>query len=154
MPKKQQQLVILGVLALVMAAVYARALRPAPPSRVPSALSAAAAASAAPPAVPNEPAGTISLELPAESGPRRAQREHAATLAWGRDPFTGGSAGGEVSGFDLSGILWDPSQPIAIINGQMLRVGEELEGYRVLAITQDTVSLSDGGQPLNLTIPQ
>ena len=78
----------------------------------------------------------------------------ATELAWGRDPFTGGSADSEVSGFDLSGILWDAAAPIAVINGQMLRVGDEVEGYRVVTITQDRVTLSDGGQPLNLFIAQ
>ena len=153
MPKKQQ-LIFLVVLVVIMAAVYVRALRPAS-SRRDAPGAAAARVPVAPSAAAAEPAAsTVSLELPAEGGPRQAQREHAATLAWGRDPFTGGSAGSEVSGFDLSGILWDPSQPIAIINGQMLRVGDEVEGYRVTAITQDTVSISDGGQVLKLAIPQ
>ena len=154
MPKKQQ-MILLVVLVAIMAAVYARGLRPASSPREPAG-AAAARAPSAPSAAAAEPAAgtTISLELPAEGGLRQAQREHAAALAWGRDPFTGGSVGSEVSGFDLSGILWDPSQPIAIVNGQMLRVGDELEGYRVTAITQDTVSISDGGQVLHLAIPQ
>ena len=154
MPKKQQ-LIFLVVLVVIMAAVYVRALRPAS-SRRESAGATGARVPVAPSAAAAEPAagGTISLELSAESGPRQAQREHAARLAWGRDPFTGGSAGEEVGGFALSGILWDPSQPIAIINGQMLRVGDEVEGYRVTAITQDTVSISDGGQALKLAISQ
>ncbi len=140
------------VLAVIMAAVYARDLRPSAPSHTPAVdPSAAVPAPASRPAA--SPADKVNLDLPAENGSREAQRKHAAALAWGRDPFTGSSAGGEVSGFDLSGILWDANAPIAVINGQMLRVGDEVEGYRIVTITQDRVTMSDGSQPLNLTIP-
>ena len=155
MPKKQQQLVILGVLVMVMITVYARALlRPAASARAPAVRAPADVSAPAAPRPAAAPEGEISLDLPADTGLRQTQRARATGLAWGRDPFTGGSAGGEVSGFDLSGILWDASQPIAIINGQMLRVGDEVEGYRILEITRDRVTMSDGSEPLNLLIPQ
>jgi len=52
----------------------------------------------------------------------------------------------------LSGILWDANQPMAIINGQTLHVGDHLEGYRVTDITQARVSVSDGTQILQLLV--
>ena len=94
---------------------------------------------------------TVSTTL--EWSERRAvQRSRAGQLAWNRDPFTRGRGIGLGGGFTLSGILWDASAPIAIINGQMVHVGEELDGYRVVEITQDRVSISDGAQTHQLLI--
>lgn len=90
--------------------------------------------------------------MPEPSVQREAQRQRATLLAWGRDPFARGAGAGQISGLNLSGILWDASAPIAIINGQMLRVGEELEGYRVTEITQDRVLLTDGAHTVSLHI--
>jgi hypothetical protein len=146
----RRQLFILGALVFVMAAVYLRAFRPSPrPAPAPpSAPEIRGPASA-------EAPGVISLDLPdAVPVAQAAQRERAAALGWERDPFTGGSAGGSVSGFDLSGILWDAQSPIAMINGQMVRIGDQVEGYRVVEITQSTVLLSDGGQAVNLSIAE
>ena len=157
MTKSRRQMLILAASVVVMIAVYVRALRPSGPiapkagGRPPASESAAATAreTAAAPA-----SGVVSLDLPEALPARQAQRDQASRLAWGRDPFTGGAAGAEVSGFDLSGILWDATQPIAVINGQMLRVGDELESYKVTQIAQDSVLLSDGSQTLTLAIPQ
>ena len=88
---------------------------------------------------------------------RDAQRQYAKSLAWGRDPFAPGSRGGgpgAVSALALSGILWDPTAPIAVINGAMLRVGDQFEGYRVVAISRDAVSLSGGGKTFQLQLSQ
>lgn len=150
MTKSRRQLLILAGLVVVMAAVYARMGRSRTPGRpAADAVSTPEVAGAA-----GTAAEVVTLDLPEMAPARQAQHDQASRLAWGRDPFTGGNAGAEVSGFDLSGILWDATQPIAIINGQMLRIGDALEGYRVTQIAQDAVSLSDGSQTLTLTIPQ
>ena len=73
-------------------------------------------------------------------------------LAWRRDPFTRGAALDQMSGLTLSGIMWDPQLPMAIINGQTVRVGEELEGYEVLRISEDRVSVTDGTDTFHLRI--
>ena len=86
------------------------------------------------------------------SAQREAQRQPTTLLAWGRDPFTRDAATGNGSGLALAGILWDPQQPMAIINGRTVRVGAELEGYRVTDITQDRVSITDGTQTFQLSI--
>ena len=149
MTKPRQQLLILAGLVVVMAAVYAKIGRGTPRHPAAEAVSTPEVAGAA-----GTAAEVVMLDLPDAVPTRQAQHDRASRLAWGRDPFTGGDAGAEVSGFDLSGILWDATQPIAIINGQMLRIGDALEGYRVTQIAQDSVSLSDGSQTLTLTIPQ
>jgi hypothetical protein len=87
----------------------------------------------------------------APSGGREAQRARLAQLAWTRDPFVRGGSG-LMSGYVLSGILWDATAPIAIINGEMLRAGDRLDGYRVTKIEQDRVTITDGDQTLQLQI--
>jgi hypothetical protein len=145
MTKPQQQGALLAALAVVMIAVYARVLKP---SRSDDSGSQPSSSGQEPPA--------SSFQLPASSAAvstqRDAQRRRAEELAWGRDPFARGAAAGQLGGLSLSGILWDATSPIAIINGQMLRVGEEIEGFRVVEIVHDRVSLSDGAQTLQLLI--
>ena len=38
-------------------------------------------------------------------------------------------------------ILWNRSKPLAIINGNLVGVGDELSGIRVLAIRKDSITL-------------
>jgi len=149
--RPQRQGALLGLLVVVMVAVYARALRPstrpiAPAPDQPQA-PASAAAGVAPQLTAKPEEGSPDLAALRETQQREADR-----LKWNRDPFIKAAAAGGISGLTLSGILWDTVEPIAIINGRMLRVGEELEGYRVVEITPDRVSLSDGDQQFRLAI--
>lgn len=48
------------------------------------------------------------------------------------------------SEFHIEGITYNASNPTAIINGDVYRVGSEIAGYRVTAIAPDSVILSDG----------
>lgn len=88
---------------------------------------------------------SVASELPvlAPSQQREAQAARAAALGWSRDPFVRGGVPGQVSGLTLSGILWDEAAPIAIINGEPVRAGDQVEGYRVVEITPERVSVSD-----------
>ena len=83
---------------------------------------------------------------------RSLQRQRAAQLLWGRDPFVRSTTTHQVNGLTLSGILWDAATPMAIINGQTLRVGEECDGYRVVDITPSEVVVTDETQPFQLQI--
>ena len=146
MNRARQQQLILGALVCVMVGVYVRALRrlhhAAPP-----------AAPAVEVSIPGrEPPVSVTFSLPDRSAQRDAQRQEAARLMWDRDPFTRGASMGQASGFTLSGILWDAASPIAILNGQMLHVGDELDGYRVLEIAPDHVAVSDGVETFQLSI--
>ena len=148
MSKSQQQAALLGVLVVVMIGVYARALKPshhadAPPSEP---------ASQEPPAASVEEGQAEAAELLPLPTQRAAQRERAAQLGWTRDPFTHGAGVGLAGGFALSGILWDATAPIAMVNGQMVGVGDTIEGYRVTEIRIDRVVLSDGQQTHELLV--
>lgn len=53
----------------------------------------------------------------------------------------------------LYGILWDPGgRSIALINDVELKVGDTVAGYQVAEIQRDAVVLTNGGEPLVLTI--
>ncbi|MCX6357627.1 MAG: hypothetical protein NT045_07130 [Candidatus Aureabacteria bacterium] len=45
----------------------------------------------------------------------------------------------------LSGVIWDPAAPVALINGQPLTVGQESGGARVIAISLDEVQVECAG---------
>ncbi len=141
---KRQQVAVLGVLGIVIIAVYARAWRLGRAPQSPS-----GATEAETPVLPK--AEPLLGERPV-SPERDGQRERTITLDWVRDPFVRGPGGGMTEALNLSGILWDAAQPLAIINGHMLQVGEEVGGFRLTTITEDHVSLTDGQQVLELRI--
>ena len=51
-------------------------------------------------------------------------------------------SGGEL--VDLEGIAWSETEPFALLNGQVVGVGEFIRSYRVLEIHQDRVLLQEG----------
>ena len=160
--RQQQQLTVLTLLICVMVAVYAKMLRrPAQrsvPLPTPETSSRPVESQPAAAARPDGASGGISrLSSVAGSASkvieqRKNQRQQALQLAWGRDPFTHGFLNEGASELNLSGILWDAAEPMAIINGETLHVGDELEGYRITAIGHDRVSVSDGSQTFELLI--
>lgn len=53
----------------------------------------------------------------------------------------------------LFGILWDPQgQSIALLDDGEAKVGDTVEGYKVMEITRDTVTLGNGEEPIILQI--
>ena len=143
----QRQAFIFAALVVICGLVYARAWRPvggasSAPHNQPisgAAVSPPQNFGGAPPALEPDPA-------------RRAiQHQRAQLLTWDRDPFLAGKsqATGELT---LSGILWDASRPLAIINGMTLTVGDEVEGFQVLDIQADHVTLTDGTATYDLRI--
>jgi len=74
---------------------------------------------------------------------------------WGRDPFALEAARpkGEAevrtsfaAGLHVSGIVWDTARVHAIINDSVVKVGDELNGVRIVAIERDRVTVAKGGQ--------
>jgi type II secretory pathway component PulC len=50
-------------------------------------------------------------------------------------------------GLKLSGILWDPQgQSSALINTQVLRIGESINGFVIKKITKNSVTISKEGK--------
>lgn len=74
------------------------------------------------------------------------QRKTTAFQNWGRDPFAlGGTTATVESSGDLvlTGIFWDEVKPYCIINGKVVKVGNEIAGFRVLEIKKDSVIVQD-----------
>jgi len=55
------------------------------------------------------------------------------------------------SPLELFGTSWKEGNPVAIINGTVLREGDAIEGYRILKIEDRSVILSYKGQKFKLT---
>jgi hypothetical protein len=73
--------------------------------------------------------------------------------SWGRDPFAVGSVPVQATGdLSLSGIFWDAKKPVCLIDGKMLKVGDEISGAKVLEITKDTVLLKVGDELRTLRV--
>jgi len=74
---------------------------------------------------------------------------------WGRDPFALEAARpkGEAevrtsfaAGLHVSGIVWDTARVHAVINDSVVRVGNEVNGIRIVAIEPDRVTVAKGDQ--------
>ncbi|MDP3769283.1 MAG: hypothetical protein Q8S13_14820 [Dehalococcoidia bacterium] len=108
----------------------------------------AALVSAAEPAPPVE-----GLHLPYRYDPGTARDPFIALVREGR--LIGGMQPGQTDMGKpvLFGILWDPGgRSIALINDVEAKVGDTVGAYRVVEIRPDAVVMSDGGEPLVLTI--
>ena len=90
--------------------------------------------------------------------------------SWGRDPFTAnsnitarpaverprttttGAPAAVIPGFRLSGIIYNKKQPMAVINGQMVGVGDEVDQARVKYIDQSKVTIIYNGSAIDLLV--
>lgn len=73
--------------------------------------------------------------------------KQAQSIELKRDPFSTAPLVIEKdtqSGVSLTGILWDKDKPMAIINGNVVEVGQSVGNQTVTQIRQDKVILSDG----------
>ena len=55
---------------------------------------------------------------------------------------------------ELKGIIFDKENPTAIINGEIYREGDLIEGFRVVRITKDGVKLVSRNNQLYLKAPE
>ena len=134
----RRQAWILGFLGVVLLVVWIRAfnvhpvhLHRAKGARAPTFQQP----SKAPPAVPaDSPTGSYAQEW--GESPFLMDRDHRRTA-------------GPISEMDpeqylLEGILWDPQAPSAIVNNQVVNIGDRIGPWRVAEIQKDKVILSNG----------
>jgi len=84
-----------------------------------------------------------------------ALQEEAKNIKLNRDPFFRQpivSSDDSAQGLNLSGIAWDELKPTAIINDEILAVGDQVAGKRIVEIEKDKVILTDGQQNFELRI--
>lgn len=91
----------------------------------------------------------------------------AARGGWGEDPFyyenPGEGRAGLFGNFledlplpgealQLKGIVWSDNVPTVLINNEVLKIGDEINGYRIVNVGQDFVTLRSGNERLQLTL--
>lgn len=70
---------------------------------------------------------------------------------WGKDPFTYKPLA-HMGDLRLGGIVWDEEAPTAIIDGEIVGVGDVIGGNVVVEIQPDRVILNDGSEMVELTL--
>jgi hypothetical protein len=153
------------VLLLLLAAaggggfLIARATRPAPaigpPVAPPSTASAAVPRLLPPAPLPPEAAErpAVSEPPPAAPSPEPGSSGAPVAPAVGAEvpvPATPAPAA-PAPAFALQAVADQDGQPVAIVNGQLVRVGDLVNGARVLRIEREEVELEQGGRRLVLT---
>jgi hypothetical protein len=95
------------------------------------------------------PVGDASLKKSDTFAKRCAKRSEFN--AWGRDPFSlEKKASKQESKLELRGIVWDEKNPQAIINGDIVRKGDQIGNNRVVEVKRDVVVLNDGTKDFTL----
>ena len=70
-------------------------------------------------------------------------------LRWGRDPFLLDTANIQEQGTEdlaLNGIIPDKQNPYAIINNEVVKLGDKVGGMTVIEINENNVVLDENGQ--------
>ena len=150
---RSRQLMVLGVLLLVLGLVYAPRWRARSGGTRSVVSEAPAASTALSGAASTAPEGSLRRSgAPERLATRAAQRERSSAATWRRDPFVLERQGAGSDELSCTGILWDAQRPVALINGRAVQPGEEVDGYQVVEISRDRVSLSDGTRTIQLHV--
>jgi len=91
--------------------------------------------------------------LKAIAQPRRPKT--SAYISWGASPFT--TAKVEIKKFakiSLNGIVWDEESPRAIINDEIVAIGDRVSEYRIIDIKPNSVVLDDGTDEFEYVLGQ
>ena len=147
---RQRILVLLGI-AVAVLALYTFAFRPQPELKGVSA-AAAEATGAKAKAVQPAPTATDTAAKPAEiTGALTPKVLPPET--WGADPFVRDWVMvNELVNLKLKAITLGGERPYALINDQILQVGDEISGKRVAKIESDNVTLEQGGRTFTLLL--
>lgn len=87
-----------------------------------------------------------------DSGRVARMRAEIPYESWGRNPFARTGTGYGISGLVLNGIAWDKENPKAIVNDNIVGVGDKVAGNTVVAIKRAAVILSDGSREFELKL--
>ncbi len=83
--------------------------------------------------------------------PMERHEARSSYPSWGRSPFVL-QTGTQETGLVLNGIAWDEKAPKAIVNDQIVGVGDRVAGQTVTAIQTTSVTLNDGVQDVELKL--
>jgi hypothetical protein len=141
MDKKRLEIIITAGLVLVLIAVWINSCKFLSKRKASAVISAPAS-------------GVITPStLPAALQP--VVKKYAGdTGSWGRCPFSG-KIYAEAEGrqdLELSGIMWSPKKPLAVINNRVVKVGDKIFGSTVIEIRKDKVILNNGSADFELKL--
>lgn len=153
MDKQKQQYLILGVLLVVLGVVVVSNLKPKKKKSAPAA--AAVAAEVAKIVAGEQPATPAVDSAPASSEDLDKQQQRAQ-LDWGVDPFFH-TLNKQLtdSGFILKGVsVGRDKRNYALINDEIVGVGDVISGYEVMEVQRTKVLLKKGLETFYLTLPE
>lgn len=156
---RQRILIILGI-AVAVLALYTFAFRSQPELK---GVSAAAAEVTIAKAKAAQPAPATKAVQPAPTATDTAARPAQATGAltpkvlppetWVTDPFVRDWVMvNELANLKLKAITLGGDRPYALINDQILQIGDEISGKKVVKIESDNVTLEQGGRTFTLLL--
>jgi hypothetical protein len=142
----------LGI-AVAVLALYTFAFRPQPELKGVSA-AAAEATGAKTKAVQPAPTATDAAVQPAKTTTTGALTPKVLPPeTWGTDPFVRDWVMvNELANLRLKAITLGGDRPYALVNDQILQVGDEISGKRVARIESDNVTLEQGGRTFTLLL--
>lgn len=74
-------------------------------------------------------------------------------VAWGRDPFIIPTVQLPKSvSMTVSAIVWDEKRPLANIDGEIVGVGQQIEGFKVIQINKTNVIVNNGEGEVTLEL--
>jgi hypothetical protein len=94
----------------------------------------------------------LSKDAQAISAPKTNKWQEEESLDFLRSPFSGKRYGEESIDFKISGLIWDDVNPQVIINGQISKRGDSIEGFIIEKIEKYKVILSNGNKRIELNI--
>ncbi len=134
MPKFDQKKAILAVLALIAVFVWYNGLKSFSKNK------------------DSAPSGYLEVSSSRQEIKRKKRSGHKE---WGRDPFmVTQTPASSSSALALDGIVYDEKDSYVLINNQLLHIGDEVNGNRVVGIQQDRVILNDGNKDIELKLEQ
>ena len=88
-----------------------------------------------------------------EIGSSVRQASRSGYTSWGRSPFVPIEVFVKrLHRFTLNGIVWDKASPRAIINNNIVRIGDKIEDATVVDIEKEKVILNDGIKDFDLKL--
>lgn len=144
-PKEKKQLIVIVTGIAIMAFSFIGNSKSSKKKAQPA--SPAAAAQAAPSAAPSQ--------SPTQSDKTPASQKEREKLSWGRNPFIPLATGKELqkSNLELKGISFGQDKSsYAFINNEIVKIGDNVANYEVVAIEKDKVLLKKGSQTFYVTL--
>jgi hypothetical protein len=141
MDKKRIEIIVTALLVLVLVVVWINSCNFLSKRKAASVTAPLAGASASP--LPATVTVSPSVKTPVVD---------AGT--WSRCPFSG-KIYSEAEGrqdLNLSGIMWSPKKPLAVINERVVKAGDKIFGSVVIEIRKDKVILNNGSADFELKL--